>query len=179
MGVQASWNGYTWGYSPRRAAALDDLSTGHSLNIEQTQNKDGKTVQTTTFDLDTVTASFRASISAGVDPDAEYRRLYGMVGKYAPFYKAGAQWPPGKLMLLEDVSIGSVSMNGSGRIVDAVISLSWKEYRTAGGLVAQTGAAARLSPGVRAYSARSSALAIGQGVDRNSKKAVNGQMARW
>ena len=158
MGVQVSWNGFTWGHTPRTARSVADFSTGSSVSVEQSENKSGKTVQTSTFDLKEVSLSYVANVSAGVDPMADLRKLSGMV--------------------LESVAMSGVLMDGRGRIVSATISLKWKEYRTSGSLMAKTGATAELRPGVRTYSERKSALSIGQGAG-SSKRAVNGQMARW
>ncbi len=178
MGVQVSWNGFTWGHTPRTARSVADFSTGNSVSIEQTENKSGKTVQTSTFDLKEVSLSYVANVSAGVDPMADLRKLSGMVGTYAPLFQSGSRVLGVAQYLLESVAMSGVLMDGRGRIVSATIALKWKEYRTSGSLMAKTGAKAKLRPGVRTYSERKSALSIGQGAG-SSKQPVNGQMARW
>lgn len=180
MGVQASWNGYTWGYSPKRARPLEDVTSGRSVSVEQSKSKKGKTTQKSTYDLRTVTAKFRLCSSLGCTPLAEFNKLQKMVGRYAPLFLNGKKHMKCNFML-KKVDFTAKAIDGSGRIVDMDVTITWEEYRrTKKGLMAQTGAKAKLRPGVKKYSARKSALAIGAAsADKNKKKPKNKQMKGW
>lgn len=180
MGVQAAWNGYYWGYSSKRARPLEDISTGRSVSVEQSKSKKGKVTQKSTYDLRTVTAKFKLCASLGCTPLTEFNKLQKMVGRRAPLFLAGKKFM-GCNFMLEKVDIACKRTDGRGRIIDMDVTVSWKEFRkTKKGLMAQTGAKAKLRPGVKKYSSKKAALAIGATkADKNKKKPKNKQMAGW
>lgn len=181
MGVQAAWNGYTWGYSSKKARPLEDLSTGRSVSVEQSKSKKGKTTQKSTYDLVTVTAKFTLTASCGCNPLSEFYKLRKMVGRYAPLFIGGKKFMKCRNFMLEQIAVSSKTLDGAGRILSLDATVTWKEYRrTKKGLMAQSGAKAKLKPGVKKYNARKSALAIGAtSADKNKRKAKNKQMTKW
>lgn len=179
MGVQAAWNGFAWGYGATKARPLEDLATGRSVSVTQSKSKKGKTTQSSTYDLVTVTAKFALASGAGYTPLTEFNKLRKKVGSYAPLFLNGKKFMKCNF-LLESASMASATLDGRGRIVACVVSVSWKEYRKKKGLMAQTGAKAKLRPGVKKYSARKSALQVGASkAEKSKKKAKNRQMQKW
>lgn len=124
----AKWGPKGFLVSPKKIVPLRNLTTSFALKAEENNDTSGTpTTNTRGRELQSITLETTYMTAAGVNPRAQIKEWYELIGGTYPLYIGGERFGP-ELMQLEKVDVSNVILDDLGRFISVDLSISLKEY---------------------------------------------------
>lgn len=120
MATMGRWGSRTFEVSTKKVNPFKGFSTSAEKKADDSKSKKTKT------ELEKVSFTITCHAAAGVDPEEEYYAWRKLIGESNYLYVHSAKWWSNPLVL-QSVSLGSVTQDDFGRFRTAEISLSFEE----------------------------------------------------
>lgn len=173
MQYTARWGPKGFLVSANRVVPLMDLQTTVSVKAE-TQNDTSGTAQTNKKgrELQPISLSTIYLRAAGVDPRAQIEEWETLVGESNPLIIGGKRFGPAKLML-ESVNASEFLFANDGTVLQARVSLTFKEYSEKSETTVTSAASTSTAAAAETSESASKAAAVYAATVAEKKAAMN------
>lgn len=130
MGTVAKWNGKSFVVNSKKITPITGFSTSYSLVNDANEDADGDTkMNSRGRGPEKPSFAVKYLAAAGVNPRTEFTNWRAMVGKVDWLYIGSTMYGVNKFKL-ENAAVSDVLLDGKGRTLQAVVTLTFIEVKT-------------------------------------------------